>query len=353
MQEFQRNIPFRYRLVYGIFQFMDHFLSRKISFAITRPVRMRFYSKLHKRMKKGQKGKVIKIDRKPNLSAEDFRKEYLLKNRPVILEGLAKEWDCVKNWSLEFLKEQHGDDKIILVNQEDIENTHEELTLAELIDGINDGLARYYRFYPLIQRHPERLLDFDYKLMQKYRHKDKIFDAFQVFVGPDKSYTPLHNANAGNLFTQVHGTKEWVLYPEYYTAVIDPNPVRSNYRTAPIRKEYGPYNPFDPDYEHPYHLFKDIDSYHGTLNPGDILYNPPYWWHSVKSKAGKSGGNIGVGYRWLPLGFNFKKSPFYSFLDMCATRPFVWKTWKLSQIDPNLTHLAEVGKLKEYLKNKK
>ncbi len=348
MTEFQRNISFGARLGYGTFQFMDHFLGRRLSFGMTRPLRKAFYSSLEKRMKKGEKGRVINIDRRKNLSQEEFRSEYLLKNRPVIFEGQAKDWDCVKNWSLQFLKEQHGDDQIIVVNQEDVNNTHEELTLAELIDGINDGMARYYRFYPLIQRHPERLLDFDFKWMQQHRHQNIKFDAFQVFVGPNNSYTPLHNANAGNIFTQVHGTKEWMLYPEYYTAVMDPNPVRSNYRTAPIRKEYGPYNPFDPEHEHPYHLFQYIDRYYGKLNPGDILYNPPYWWHAVKSY----GDNIGVGYRWLPLGFNFKHSPLYSFLDMCTTRPPVWKTWKLSQIDPNLTHLAEVGKLKEYIASK-
>jgi len=316
---------------------------------MTRPLRKSFYNGLERRMKKGEKGRLLQVDRRTDLSKEEFISEYLLKNRPVVFEGKAKDWECVQKWSLEFLKEQHGSDEIVIVDQAHEENPFEELTLAELIDGINDGLARYYRFYPLIQRHPERLLDFDFKWMQEHRHQKIKFDAFQVFIGPDKSYTPLHNANAANLFTQVYGEKEWMLYPNYYMPVLDPNPVRSNYRTAPIRKEYGPFNPFEPEYESPYHLFQYIDRYTTRLKPGDILYNPPYWWHAVRN----FGSTIGVGYRWLPLSSTFKSNPLYSFLDMCTTRPFVWKTWKLSQIDPNLTHMAEVGKLKEYLKNKK
>lgn len=348
MQSYLRNIPKKYRTASKAFQFLDHFLGRRLAFSLTRPLRKKVYDGMYKTMQQHRKGELFEVDRIENLEEQVFIEEYLLKNKPVIFSGKANDWDCVKNWSLAYLKELHGDDEIIIVNQEDVENTHEELTLGELIDGIGAGLARYYRFYPLIQRHPERLLDFDYKWMQAHRHQKIKYDAFQVFIGPDESYTPLHNANPGNLFTQVCGEKEWILFPEYYTPVLDPNPVRSNYRTAPIRKEYGPYNPFDPEHESPYHLFEYCDRYKAHLKPGDVLYVPPYWWHAVKN----IGHSIGVGYRWLPLQFNFKHNKLLSILDLCTTRPFVWKTWKLSQIDPNLTHMAEVGKLKEYMKSK-
>ena len=218
-----------------------------------------------------------------------------------------------------------------------------------MIDGINDGLSRYYRFYPLIQKYPERQKDFDLLWLEKYRDRKVAFDTFQVFIGPDKSYTPLHNANPGNFFTQVSGEKEWVLIPNYYLPVIDPAPVKSNYRPAPIRKESGVFNPFDPDYSKPYHLYEYVDRYKIRLKPGDILFVPPYWWHAVKNY----GHTIGVGYRWLPFVSNLKKYPLFSFLDICTINPPFWKTWKLTQLDPNLTHMAEVGTLKEYLKKNK
>jgi hypothetical protein len=347
--EFQKNISYGKQLIFGAFQFLDHFLGRNIAFNLTRPLRTVYYNRLEKDMKKGNKGRLLQVDRRSDLTQEEFHREYVNKNKPVIFEAKAANWECVQNWSLNYLKEKHGNDQIVLVNQEDVNNSFEELTLGEVIDGVNDGLSRYYRFYPLIQKHPERLLDFDFKWMQKHRHQNIVFDAFQTFIGPDKSYTPLHNASAGNLFTQVTGEKEWMLYPNYYAPILDPNPVASNYRTAPIRKEYGPFNPFNPEYERPYHLFEYIDRYQAKLKPGDVLYNPPYWWHAVQN----TGSTIGVGYRWLPLGFILRKSPLYAILDLFATRPPFWKTWKLSQIDPNLTHLAEVGKLKEYMKKKK
>ena len=332
---------------YGYYQFLDHFLTRNLAFKMTRGSRKRFYSKLHDRFEPMADGQVYEVDRRKDLSLKEFREKYLLPGKPVVFEGAANDWPCVKNWTLEYMKEKHGDDQIVMVDQEQEDNPYEELTLGELIDGIRDGLSRYYRFYPLLQRHPEHLLDFDVKWLRERRHQKVKFDTWQVFIGPHDSYTPLHNANAGNLFTQVYGEKIWMLYPQDYVPIIDPSPVLSNYRTAPIRKDYGPFNPFEPDYEPPYHLYRYMDGFRAHLKPGDVLFNPCYHWHAVKN----IGDTIGVGFRWLPLGYTFRNFPLFSLLDMCAMHPPFWKTWKLSQIDPNLTHLAEHGRLKAYLKD--
>lgn len=348
MIPYRKNIPYRYRCMYDLFQVTDHFLGRKLGFPLTRSLRKWTYEGMEKRMKEGEKGRILEVDRRKDLSLEEFQKEYLEKNRPVVFEGLATDWDCTKKWSLDFLKNEYGNDNIIVIDQDNGSLPIEELTLKELINGIDGGLSRYYRFYPLIQRHPELLADIDFKWMKQHRHKRLAYDAFQAFIGPDNSYTPLHNANPANLFTQVYGVKEWVLYPNEFISIVDPLPVRSNYRSAPVKKEYGPFNPFDPDYSKPYHLYEYIDQYRTTLHPGDVLYNPPYWWHAIKN----IGHTIGLGYRWLPLGHNFRHYPLNSALDLCTSRPPFWKTWRLSQIDPNLTHMAEIGKLKEYLKSK-
>ena len=141
------------RLGYGMFQILDHFLGRRIAFALTRPLRTRLYNSLEKQLSKGGLGKVIEVDRVADISEAEFKQKYLLQNKPVIFEGRAANWACVKNWTLPYLKDLYGDDKIVMVNQEDVNNEHEELTLGELIDGIHEGMAKYYRFYPLIQRY--------------------------------------------------------------------------------------------------------------------------------------------------------------------------------------------------------
>ncbi len=348
MQTFRKNIKFGQRFQYGYYQFMDHFLGRPRSFKMHEKGRRKFYKRLHKTLKDSGEGGIVPIERRKDLSLKEFKQTYMRYGVPVVLEGAAKDWPCVKNWSLQYFKDLHGDDEIVMVDQEYMENAYEKLTLADVIDGIREGNGKYYRFYPLLERHPEHLLDFDYKWLLERRNPMTWFEAFQVFIGGDGTVTPLHNANQCNLFTQVHGEKQWVLYSHYYSSVIDPDPVRNVYRGAPYKTEEGPFDPFNPNFETPYTLYKYIDGFSVHLRPGDVLWNPPFYWHAVKNV----GDSIGVGYRWLPPMYAYKTSFLYSFLDMCAKNPPIWKAYKLYKKDINLIHLAEYGRLEEYLKDK-
>lgn len=347
--QFKTKLSNLQRFEYGTYQFLDHFIGRKIAYKLTRRSRVRLFRRIGKTLKNKGLGRVIPVERKTDLSLEDFKKNYLQKGVPVILEGAAKDWGCVKKWSLDYFNELHGDDRIVIADQINIDNPYEETTLSDVIEGIKGGNGKYYRFYPLLERHPEHVKDFDYKWLRNRRNKGTVFEAFQVFIGGDKTYTPLHNANQCNLFTQVVGEKTWRLYHFHDTAIIDPDPARNVYRDAPFKIAKGPFNPFEPDYESPYNLYQYLDSYSVHLKPGDVLWNPPYYWHTVQNK----GNSIGVGYRWLTPLYCFQKSFLYAFLDCFVTNPPVWKAYRISKQDINLIHLAEKGRLDDYLKKSK
>src|SRR5262249_49552347 len=149
--------------------------------------------------------------------------------------------------------------------------------------------------------------DFDYKWLRARTTKLTWFDAFQVFIGGKGAYTGLHNANQSNLFVQVYGEKEWVLYSHYYSPVVDPSPVRNIYRTAQPGPRCGPFNPFQPEFDPHFPLYKYLDGYSVHLNPGDVLWNPPFYWHAVQNVS----DSIGVGYRWLAPLYSFKISPLF------------------------------------------
>ncbi|MCW3103902.1 MAG: hypothetical protein JWO09_2342 [Bacteroidetes bacterium] len=349
MYEFRRNIKPGQRLQYGFYQWMDHFFGRQRVFRWMGKGRSKFYRRLLATLKESGEGSIKPIERRKDLSLKEFKNHYMKKGIPVVLEGAAKDWDCVKKWSLDYFKELHGDDEIVMVNQERMADDYETITLAEVIDNIRTGGKKYYRFYPLLDRHPEHIKDFDYKWLLERKNSLTWFDAFQVFIGGQGTVTPLHNANQCNLFVQVYGEKKWIIYSHYYSAVLDPDPVRNVYRHAPIKAGDGPFDPFNPNYDKPNELYKYIDGYEVNLKPGDILWNPPFYWHAVKNMT----DSIGVGYRWLPPLYSFKIAPLYMFLDMCANNPPIWKAYKLYRKDINLIHLAEYGKLDKYLKEKK
>lgn len=333
---------------YAKFQILDHFLGREKAYNLTLNSRRKFYTNLENSLKEKGEGRLIPVERRKNLSLKDFKSEYVDKMIPVILEGAANEWNCLKEWSFDYFKDLHGEDKIVMADQLKMENQYETMTLAELIDGISKRTGKYYRFYPLLDKHPEHILDFDYKWLRERRNPLTAFEAFQVFMGGDNTITPIHNANQCNLFTQVYGEKKWVLYHPKHTPIVDPNPVRNVYRDGPIKSEEGQFDPFNPDFSGPYKLYKYIDGLTVHLRPGDVLWNPPFYWHSVKNV----GNSIGVGYRWLPPLYCFKNSPLYSFLDTFASNPPIWKSYKLYKQDINLIHMAEHGQLKDYMSSK-
>lgn len=339
-----RKIPRRFRLKYGYYQFFDHFLGRKTFFNMTRKSRTKFYAKLMDHLQKGGEGRGIEVDRVKDISHDEFMKKYVERGIPVILEGAAKDWECCKSWSLEYFKELHGTDKVVYMDQTDI-NTHgyEETTLADIIDNIRGGKGKYYRFYPLMERHPEHLLDFDYKWLRKRRIGYSLGEAFHIFISGKGGFTPLHNAGTPNIFVQAYGEKEWRLIPNHFACVIDPAPARNMYRSAPIRAGVD-YNPFKKNFEN-YPLMKYVDYYKVHLKQGDVFYNPPYMWHCITNPT----DSIGVGYRYFSPLYTFRLGPLYQFLEVFTTKPPIWVSYR-KYADLNYIHLAESGKLKELKK---
>jgi hypothetical protein len=347
MSDYRRNIKPGQRFEYGIYQFLDHFLGREKVFKMMGKRRKKFYVKLLETLKASGEGKIMPIERRSDITLKEFKEHYMAKNIPVVFSGIAKDWDCVKKWSFEYFKDLHGDDEALMATQENMKN-YETCTLREVIENIETGGGKYFRFYPLLDKHPEHFKDVDYKWLLERKNKFSLFDAFQVFIGGKNTISFIHHANPPNLFVQVWGRKDWILYPQYYSMVIDPDPVRNIYRSAPYRKNGKPFDPFNPDYEAPFELYKYIDGFKAELQPGDILWTPPHYWHTVKNIS----DSIGMGYRWAAPLYALKITPFYMFLDLFAFNPPIWKSYKLLKRDTNLIHLAEAGKLDDYLKEK-
>jgi len=338
------------RLQYGYYQFMDHFFGRERVFKWHNKSRRKFFRKIYDRLKTENRiGRTIEIERRKDISIDEFKNHYIKKGIPVVIEGKANEWGCVKKWSLDYFKELYGEEEILFVDHEKIEDNYEKLQLKYIIDNIGTEKGKYYRFYPLLQRHPEHLKDFDCNWMLKSRHKWIWMENFQAFIGGKNTYTAMHNAQADNIFTQVYGEKEFYIYPPEQSIIFDPDPVQNVYRNGSYRNERGEvFNPFEPDYElHP--AMKYVDRVHVHLKAGDVFYNPPFWWHAVRNPT----NSIGVGYRWVSPMNSFKNSPLYFFLDLFANNPSMFKAYKLSEEDINLIQLAQTGRLDGYRKSKK
>jgi hypothetical protein len=304
------------RRSYGALFVMDHFLGRERVDRLFPRWRKDLQSRMLARIERNGEGRAVPLPRIRNLDRETFMREYVAKSRPVVFEGAARDWECCRTWRFDWIKRKYGSDDVFLVDHADADRNSlgtdsEHMTLGDLIDGIDHGSTKYARFHPLLQRHPELRADIDQQWLQGHLTNPHTSWArfYTLFLGGKGTDTAIHNAGNENIFVQVYGQKKWRLYPMEHMPVFDPPANRSIYK-------YTYYRPDEPDYER-YPMARHMDRYETVLEAGDVLYNPPYYWHHVSNPV----SSIGVGCRWSNMGTALRASPLLAILEVFNTNP--------------------------------
>jgi len=333
------------RVGYDFFQALDHFISRPLTIRLFGGLRYRLFLNTVRSLENKGEGRIVPVQYRTDLGRKEFFDHYVKQGIPVVFKGAAKDWNCVKQWDLDYLKQLHGEDEVPLLTADgnDPEGGIEFTTLGKVIDRIRAGDHRaYFRFYNMLTRHPEHLSDFDLKWLKDHSHRTRYLESFQAFIGGEGSRTELHNSHIANLFVQIHGVKEWVLYPHYQVPFLDPpSTLNGIYRNTPARAGGRQFSPFAPDYEgYPYYRY--LDGYRVVLEPGDVLYNPPYMWHTVLNRT----DSIGIGFRWANAWHSLRSSPVYYLLDLMAFRPNYFKSIAMVRRDANEQFVHRMGMMK-------
>lgn len=111
----------------------------------------------------------------------------------------------------------------------------------------------------------------------------------QIFVGREGTGSPFHHAAVHNMFYMIDGEKKWWFVDPYDSFLAYPVSVLG--RAAGILLCLWP----DDYNKAAFPLFSYCPVYSATLKPGDVLYNPPWWWHSIKNVTPTS---VAVASRW-------------------------------------------------------
>ena len=331
------EIKYKHLFLYQFWRFADHLFGTQVPSNRFLNQRKRVSSLVSSNF---QEKKVIgtlkMVDRVKNISDYDLKKNYINKGIPVVMEGKAKNWECVKKWSPDWLFENYCDDKVSIFNAQDVKDVDysvEEITLRDILNSMREkDSSKYSRFNRILYDHPELVDDFDWRWLYNMRNKISSGKTFQVFIGAKGTRTTLHSASEHNLFTQVYGNKHWYLYPPENDIIFDPFITRSPYF----------HSSFDPDLPD-FKLFpnaKYLQTWECELKAGDVLFNPPSWWHHVTNLS----DSIGVGFRWFSPVDSFKMSFMQTLLTFLSTNPPIWVATK------NRTDFAAIFK---YMNNKK
>lgn len=230
-------------------------------------------------------------------------KEFFNKRKaPLLFRGAALNWPCTNNWNFEYFKENYGDTPIKLndnVGLVDFNNLQQFriIPLRQYLLEVEKGTTNSLKFNRnLFNEHPEIQEHFDLEWLRKLWLPHSMREEMVLFMSGKGSLTPVHAAPSCNFFVQVHGKKTWTMFEPRDRIFLDVKSIRSYYYYS----EQDPDRP--PDDQFP--LFKFARRYQVTLEPGDILWVPPFMWHHVKNDT----DSIGVSYRFLNLREAFANS---------------------------------------------
>ena len=95
----------------------------------------------------------------------------------------------------------------------------------------------------------------------------------KLYVGGPQTSTSFHCAGVSNLYVQVYGRKKWVLISPRFTPFM--YPALSKGSTGSRESTSG--IPITP----PVRSIAMSIAMNAMLEPGDVLWNPPFVWHGV------------------------------------------------------------------------
>ncbi|KPJ10211.1 Lysine-specific demethylase 8 [Papilio machaon] len=224
---------------------------------------------------------LCKIDVLNCPSMETFFRDYILKERPAVLENCINHWPALEKW-----KDQNYFIKLAGLRTVAIELgsdytksewTQKLMTLEEFIKNYmfnTDGPVGYLAQYQLFDHIPELKLDITEPEYCCFSDTNEPVD-IMAWYGPKGTLSPLHYDAKRNLLAQVIGKKHMFLFSPNDTDYLYPHDSQLLHNTAQV-------DPRKPDLEK-YPKYKEAKPYYCTLSPGQMLFIPPKWWHCVES----------------------------------------------------------------------
>ena len=213
-------------------------------------------------------------------SAEEFR-TYVDRTTPVVIRGATEAWPARTRWSPAELRRHYGDRVLRAArsrNQDVVYGPNEgipcdDVTVAEYVDRLQSrGPVEHYLLAVLEEQIPELLQDI--ALPGFCPRPPWLMTRF--WMSPAGMGSPLHFDVPQNLFAQVIGRKQVLLYP--------PRDVVNLYPLPPFSRlpHYSRVDAERPDVER-FPRLRRTRPMRAVVDAGDLLFIPRLWWHQVRA----------------------------------------------------------------------
>jgi hypothetical protein len=223
------------------------------------------------------------IERRESVDAATFLRQYYCTNTPVLLTGMMKGWKALERWTPEYLRERLGQTLVEVQVGRDSDPDYERnldqhrksMPFAEYADRVMAAGVTNDFYMVANNKNVEKtavatLLD---ELIQFPGLMDASAWAGRVFLwfGPAGTLTPIHHDPMNVILCQVRGQKRVRLWAPNQT------PLLYNYVGV-----FSEVNAEKPDLQR-YPLYAQARPMEFLLEPGEALFIPVGWWHTVKA----------------------------------------------------------------------
>lgn len=224
---------------------------------------------------------VQQIDRIPDISGSQFRENYLVPGKPVIIENLAPQWLAFTKWTWDYFKEIAGAVKVPVYNNSragakvPVNGGDDVMAFGAYLDMIRQGPSAWRIFlFNLFKQAPFLKEDFEFPV---HLLRGFLKSYPMLFVGGAGSVAHMHyDIDLAHIFhTQFIGRKRILLLENKQAPLIYkmPGTVESaasflNW-TEGLNLEQFP-------------ALAYAKGYTSVLNHGDTLFMPSGYWHHME-----------------------------------------------------------------------
>ncbi len=224
-----------------------------------------------------------RLERRSNLTRQEFLERYYSANRPVILVDAMHTWKALALWNPEYLKEKCGNEEVEIMTGRETDPEYEKnstshkrpILFRDYVEIVTNA-GQSNDFYMLannhfLEREGVKELYHDIGTFPEYLDARKLAGSAFLWFGPAGTITPLHHDVLNIFMAQVYGRKRVILIPSSQTHLV--------YNYVGV---YSEVNCDDINYDI-YPSFQYVNKIELVLEPGEVLFLPVGWWHYVRS----------------------------------------------------------------------
>ncbi|CAB3250266.1 unnamed protein product [Arctia plantaginis] len=230
-----------------------------------------------------------------NMKFEDFFKNFMIRNRPCLIRNVTSDWQCAKKWvendhiNYNYIKSAYGDLEAPVADCNALKyNSHckNDMNVSDYMEYLKDPKCNkllYLKDWHLRQYKPEDNFyktpqNFALDWLNEYAVDNEQDDFMFVYIGPEGSWTPLHEDVYCSYSWSVNvvGRKKWILFPPG-----EQNKFKDTLGNLPLM--------FEPE------KYKNIKYFEIIQEKGDALFVPSGWHHQVINEM----HTISVNHNWI------------------------------------------------------